>query len=141
MEHLQTQTEFRQNQKTYKYTELKGSENDIAVTQPVTMNSNGSLSTVANYRNSQYYHAYTTKQLDVLRQILQKIRSEYPNIPIGSTFNGAGTKFSEQFPSSGVQSEAAFSFNPGVYTHNSYRTDKSDVFPQKELIELLQEFN
>ena len=133
--------EFRQNQKTYKYTELKGSENDIAVTQPVTMNSNGSLSTVANYRNSQYYHAYTTKQLDVLRQILQKIRSEYPNIPIGSTFNGAGTKFSEQFPSSGVQSEAAFSFNPGVYTHNSYRTDKSDVFPQKELIELLQEFN
>ena len=133
--------EFRQNQKTYKYTQLKGFENDIAVTQPVTMNSNGSLSTVANYRNFQYYHAYTTKQLDVLRQILQQIRSEYPNIPIGSTFNGAGTKFSEQFPSSGVQSEAAFSFNPGIYTHNSYRIDKSDVFPQKELIELLQEFN
>ena len=31
--------------------------------------------------------------------------------------------------------------NRGTFTHNSYRTDKSDVFPQKELIELFQKFN
>ena len=27
---------------------------------------------------------------------------------------------------------------PGIYTHNSVRTDKFDVFPQKELIDMLK---
>jgi len=135
---------FRQKTKTYTYKTLKGNENDIAVAQPVTMNRDGSLSTVASYRDFQYYHAYTTKQLSRLREILKKIQSEYPDIPIGSTFNGAGTKFSEQFPPSTTEipySVNANRGNPGIFSHNSYKIGKTDVFPQKELIELLQEFN
>jgi len=38
----------------------------------------------------------------------------------------------------GTVSRAALSGEKGVYTHNSVRTDKSDVFPQKELIEMLK---
>ena len=38
----------------------------------------------------------------------------------------------------GTVSIAALSGKKGVYTHNSVRTDKSDVFPQKELIEMLK---
>jgi len=28
---------------------------------------------------------------------------------------------------------------PGIYTHNSYRTDKLDVLPQKEVLQMLME--
>jgi inosine/xanthosine triphosphate pyrophosphatase family protein len=28
---------------------------------------------------------------------------------------------------------------PGIYTHCSYRTDKSDILPQKEILEMLME--
>ena len=35
-----------------------------------------------------------------------------------------------------ISSDAAGKI-PGIYTHNSYRPDKVDVFPQKELLEML----
>ena len=38
----------------------------------------------------------------------------------------------------GNLSTAALSGEKGIYTHNSVRTNKSDVFPQKELIEMLK---
>ena len=38
-------------------------------------------------------------------------------------------------------SDAALRGVPGIYTHNSYRTDKIDAIPQRELLLLLNEFN
>ena len=128
---------------TFTYKKLKQGINEPAVATPVKMNSDGSLSPVPAYRGYQYYQAYTKPQLDTLRKVLKQIQAEYPNIPIGSTPRGSGTTFSEQFPKKDVDVSKNQSFTPvtGIYTHNSYRLDKSDVFPQKELIELLQEFN
>jgi hypothetical protein len=42
------------------------------------------------------------------------------------------------FPPNDGTSPDALSGAPGLYSHNSVRTDKSDVFPQKELIEMLK---
>ena len=36
-------------------------------------------------------------------------------------------------------SEKALSGNPGIWTHVSYRTNKSDAHPQPELIQMLRE--
>ncbi len=42
------------------------------------------------------------------------------------------------FPSTSTVSLAAFEGTSGVYTHNSFRTGKSDVFPQAELIQMFK---
>jgi len=46
------------------------------------------------------------------------------------------------FPNTKTNGEYDISKNasgqvPGLYTHNSYRPDKVDIFPQKELLEML----
>ena len=132
---------FKQGTQSFTYEKLKGGIDEIAVAKPVEMNSDGSLKVQPNYRGYTYYQAYTTPQLATLRKVLGEIKKAYPNIVIGSTYSGEkGTKFNEQFPGKGEISSTAFKNQPGIYTHNSYRTDKRDVFPQKELIELLQNF-
>ena len=131
---------FTQGNRTFTYKDLKQGINEVPVARPVEMNSDGSLRKIKSYRGYEYYQAYTTPQLNALKIVLQKIRKEYPNIPIGSTYDSTNT-FSEQFPGSNKVSTAAFANNRGTFTHNSYRTDKRDIFPQKELIELLQEFS
>ena len=131
---------FKQGTKTFTYKQLKGGINDPAVARPVKMLSDGSLKTTKEYRGYDYYHAYTKPQLKVLKKVLKQIKKEYPKITIGSNYSG-GNGFYEQFPTKKKVASTAFRFNPGTYSHNSYRTDKRDVFPQKELIELLQEFS
>lgn len=131
---------FKQGSRIVTYKQLAGGQPDPAVARPYKMKSDGSLVPATSYKDSRYYHAYTKAQLDRLKQVLKQIQKEYPNITIGSQYSG-GNGFYEQFPSGKKLSETAFSFNRGTFTHNSYRTDKSDVFPQKELIELLQEFS
>ena len=131
---------FKQGSKIFTYKELKGGINDPAVSRPVKMLSDGSLKMTKEYRGYDYYHAYTKPQLKILKKVLNQIKKEYPKITIGSSYSGANG-FYEQFPSKKKVAETAWKFNPGTFTHNSYRTDKRDVFPQKELIELLQEFS
>ena len=133
---------FKQGTQSFTYEKLKGGIDEIAVAKPVEMNSDGSLKVQPNYRGYTYYQAYTTLQLATLRKVLIEIKTAYPNIVIGSTYSGEkGTKFSDQFPGPFVTSKTAFTGTPGIFTHNSYRTNKRDIFPQKELIELLQEFS
>ena len=131
---------FKQGSKIFTYKELKGGINDPAVSRPVKMLSDGSLKMTKEYRGYDYYHAYTKPQLKILKKVLNQIKKEYPKITIGSSYSGANG-FYEQFPAKKKVAETAWKFNPGTFTHNSYRTDKRDVFPQKELIELLQEFS
>ena len=47
--------------------------------------------------------------------------------------------YKEMFPKQGTLSKEATKNTPGVYSHNSVSTGKSDVFPQKELIIALKE--
>ena len=70
---------------------------------------------------------------------MKQVKEKYKNITMGSQYSGENA-FNEQFPKSSV-SETAFKNNRGTFTHNSYRTNKNDVFPQKVLLELFQKFN
>ena len=130
---------FQQGNDTYTYSKLKQGQPDVPVAQPYKMNSDGKIVKAANYKGYGLFHSYTKKQLTSLRRVMQKVRKEYPNITFGTRYSGANA-FYEQFPKK-KQAETAWSFNRGTFTHNSYRTDKSDVFPQKELIYLFKEFN
>ena len=76
------------------------------------------------FRGSVHYHKYTTSQIESLRQLLLLWNEKY-NIPI---------KYN---PAMWSVSKDALAGKPGLYSHVSVRSDKSDVFPQSELIEIL----
>jgi len=70
--------------------------------------------------------------LSELEKVLVNWKSTY-NISIYLN----NKNFDDVFPKEGKYSKSASTFVGGIYTHNSYRPDKADVFPQKELLELL----
>lgn len=78
------------------------------------------------FRGSQYYQCYTEKQLKSL-QILINYLCETYNIP--KTYN----------PDMWDYSKMAMNINPGIFTHVSFRKDKSDCFPLDDLIKKIQE--
>lgn len=76
------------------------------------------------YRGSRYYQKYTVKQLKSL-QILVNYLCETYKIP--KTYN----------PEMWDYSRSAMNGSPGIWSHISYRKDKSDCFPQVELIKII----
>jgi hypothetical protein len=87
------------------------------------------------YKNHQYYQAYTTAQIEAtITTTLNWIRKH--NIPFSYDYDilfpgitGADFDNSKKIWKSGT---------PGVYTHNSMRPDKSDIFPQREILVALR---
>lgn len=85
------------------------------------------------YKGYAYYHKYTPQQISATKTLIKHWASKH-NIPI----KWMGQKsFDNMFPAANTVSKDAIN-TPGLYTHNSVRTDKTDVFPQKELIEMLK---
>lgn len=79
------------------------------------------------FRGFYGFEKYTTEQIDTLRQLLIFWRDEsYADIPFGYR-----EEIWDVFPTA-LQGE------PGLYTHVSYRPDKSDCHPQPELVEMLK---
>ena len=76
------------------------------------------------FKGKIHYHKYTTAQIESTRQLLLHWHKKY-GIPI--TYDPAIWEINKN----------ALSGKPGLYTHVSVRQDKSDVFPQEELIEML----
>lgn len=77
------------------------------------------------WKGYKYYQNYTDKQLSSLNMLLIYL-SEMYKIPLDYK--------SDMWD----LSESALAGNPGLYTHVSYRKDKSDCFPQIELSKMLQ---
>jgi N-acetyl-anhydromuramyl-L-alanine amidase AmpD len=77
------------------------------------------------FRGHLYYQKYTSSQLISL-QILVNYLCEMYNI--SKKYNSDMCEYSRM----------AMISNPGIYSHVSYRKDKSDCFPQKELIETIR---
>jgi N-acetyl-anhydromuramyl-L-alanine amidase AmpD len=77
------------------------------------------------FRGSKYYQKYTNKQLKTLQILLNYLCETY-NIP--NTYNSDMWDYSR----------AAMNSSPGIFTHVSFRKDKSDCFPQIELIKIIQ---
>jgi hypothetical protein len=78
------------------------------------------------YKGYTYYHAYTDAQIESVRQLLV-----YWN-----KVHGISLKYNEK--DMWEVSKNALSAVPGVYTHNSYRKDKSDISPQPKMIAMLK---
>ena len=104
----------------------KGSIPANEVGRPVDANGN-----FISYKGHKYYQKYNAANIAHVKTIVTGWMSKY-NIPF--VYN-----YSELFPNSGQAiSKNALAGKPGVYTHNSVRTGKSDVWPQAELIAMLK---
>ena len=77
------------------------------------------------FRGSFYYQRYSEKQLESLKELLNYLCETY-GIP--KTYNADMWGFSK----------SALEGKSGIYSHVSFRKDKSDCHPQKELIEKLK---
>ena len=80
---------------------------------------------VDKYRGKRFYHKYTEAQIETLRQILVFLCERY-SIPM--------TYFENMWDIS----EDALKGDPGIFTHTSVRSDKTDCHPQPELVEMLR---
>lgn len=78
------------------------------------------------YKGYTYYHAYTDAQIESVKQLLI----------YWSKIHGISLKYNEK--DMWEVSKNALSAVPGVYTHNSYRRDKSDISPQPKMIAMLK---
>lgn len=72
-----------------------------------------------------YYHKYTEKQLEMTKILLEYLGNTYD---IDLSYNEDIWDLSER----------ALQGENGVFTHNSVRPDKTDVFPYPPLIEMLK---
>ena len=77
------------------------------------------------FRGYKYYHKYSEAQIKSLENLLRYWGDAY-GIPL--VYNEDIWNITER----------AYKLEPGVYTHCSVRPDKTDVFPQPELIEMLK---
>jgi hypothetical protein len=77
------------------------------------------------FRGSKYYQAYTDAQIESVRKLLLFWGDRY-GIPL------------EYRPEIWDIDDQALKGHAGVFTHNSVRRDKSDVYPDPRLIEMLK---
>lgn len=77
------------------------------------------------YKGFRYFHNYTDAQIQSVKDLLLLWKDRY-NIPL--TYNediwGITTR--------------ALKGEPGVFTHNSVRTDKVDIYPHPKMIQMLK---
>jgi N-acetyl-anhydromuramyl-L-alanine amidase AmpD len=79
-----------------------------------------------SYRGFRFYQRYTDAQLENTRDLLRFLGQRW-NIPVAYK----GDRIFDICPE-------ALRGEPGLYTHTSVRPDKTDCFPQPELIQMLR---
>lgn len=77
------------------------------------------------FKGSKYYHNYTDAQIESIRQLLVYWNKIY-GIPL--TYNADIFDVTSR----------ALRGEPGVYTHNSVRKDKTDIYPHPKIIQMLK---
>lgn len=80
-----------------------------------------------SFKGSFFFHSYTDAQIESLKELLLYINKE----------TGISLHYEPEFMW-GINI-AALSGGPGLYTHNSVRRDKNDVYPCPRLIKMLEE--
>lgn len=88
----------------------------------------------AKFRGFQFWQAYTPKQLESLKWLIQNIALRHPKVDVKG-----GIKM---FLNSGLNSfelnQAAQKGVPGIWSHTSIRKDKFDMYPHPQLLELIK---
>ncbi len=103
------------------------------VSETYMVDSNGNIVRNPNgYKGKKYFQSYSATQLTKMAGIINNWSKTF-----GITISNQN--FGDIFPDQtrGIPSQAAVKGTPGIYTHNSYRGDKIDVMPQKELLEII----
>jgi N-acetyl-anhydromuramyl-L-alanine amidase AmpD len=77
------------------------------------------------FRGYKHFESYTDEQVQSLKELLLLWKEKY-NIPI--TYTEELWKVSTK----------ALNGDPGLYTHNSVRPDKIDIYPHPKIIEMLK---
>lgn len=77
------------------------------------------------WKGTKYWHSYSDAQIESVKQLLLYWRDKY-EIPLDYNEDIWGV------------TKRALTNQKGVFTHNSVRPDKSDVFPQPELVDMLK---
>lgn len=80
------------------------------------------------YRGKQYYEKFSKEQIESLCCLLQDYCHLYE---IPTTYQAGMFEISKE----------ALKGVPGIWSHTSFRSDKFDVMPQPELIEMLQDLS
>lgn len=80
------------------------------------------------YRGFNYWEKYTDKQIEALELLLIDLINKHPKIK-----SSLKTDYSDIFNIS----EKALNLEPGIWSHTSLRTDKSDCYPDKSLVNML----
>lgn len=79
------------------------------------------------HRGQKYFHKYAPEQIEFIRLILIYWRDKY-GIPLNYTYE---TMFN-------LCNEAIYASKKGLYSHNSFRADKTDIHPQPDMIKMLE---
>lgn len=86
------------------------------------------------FRQYEYYHKYTDKQLASLKLLLLDIAARHPKIDLKGGLKLFVHQGAAAFEVNGGASKGV----PGVWSHSSVRADKFDVYPNPQLIELIK---
>ena len=89
---------------------------------------------VNKFNVQERFQKYTPEQISTVKSLIIDLKTKF-NIPVYLN----KTNYKELFPKANRKSNMAMEGQPGIYTHCSYRTDKSDILPQKEILEMLME--
>ena len=102
------------------------------ISQVYTVTPSGQVVPSYSYRGHKYFQNYSLAQLQSLYELLEKWREL-----TGINWRMTRDTFKEVFPGNDQLSANAYNSVKGLYTHNSFRTDKTDIMPQKEILEML----
>lgn len=90
------------------------------------------------YRGTRYYHAYSPAQIKALQALLLRISDKHAiNLRSGVVETLRQDPLDVTYKAFAYSDSACAGNVFGVLTHGQVRKDKSDVFPQKELIQML----
>jgi hypothetical protein len=89
-----------------------------------------------DFKGYQYYQKYSDKQLESVRELMLYLNDKY-----GIELRCGLPEYAEEPNGEGFGlNDHALNGDWGVWSHTSVRTDKFDVYPQPELIQMLTSF-
>ena len=99
------------------------------------------------FKGYKYYHKYSVQQIRSLKALLMLLADKHgidlqtgilKKLKLTFDIENSGTRSREQFKAFDYSEQACQGKITGLLTHGNVRKDKSDVFPQPELIAMLK---
>ena len=81
------------------------------------------------WKEPKYWHKYTEDQIEAVKWLIGKLAMSFPTLGVDNDLSGIFE----------FNPEVVKDHLPGIWTHNSVRADKSDIFPYPPMIKALEE--